>query len=1077
MSRINQPAEGPAELGVMPGNWWHAVAGDRIVCDLCPRACALRPGDRGFCFVRENRAGEMVLTTYGRSTGFCIDPIEKKPLHHFYPGTSVLSFGTAGCNLGCKFCQNWSISKSREVEQLSELALPDAIVRAAIHHGCQSVAFTYNDPVVWAEYAIDVAKACRAHGIQTVAVTAGYITSQARAPFFEWMDAANVDLKGFTEDFYQHLTLSHLEPVLETLRWLKRETEVWFEITNLVIPQANDAAHDLQQMCDWILENLGDDIPVHFTAFHPDFRLRDRGPTPIETLLQAHAIASERGLKYAYVGNVHDQVHQSTYCPQCGTLLIARDWYQLGKYHMKRNRCGECGQRITGRFADRPGTWGRQRLPVRMSRFARPTGVEASAQMPDNGRGQSEGSRIMVTAISANDPPTGEHSLSGLTETHLAVIHRHAAQLVAAAATGCSVEISDPQFSQVAAVQVWGCFVTIKRGAQLRGCCGNIGRMAPVAVLLRESAIASATRDTRMPPLSPSELPQIDVTVSLLHNIQPIAAHGLQRSQHVVIGRHGLQIVRGSSRGLLLPAVASEHVFTSEQFLRHVCIKAGLPVTAWHDQDAEIYTFEAMTVAGPLPAELIGSVPLVRPSLLSAEQLQRLTQFCRKNVLALLRGATPDVYLFDCPDGTVQGIDVRLNWPGRPRAWHGGRLSLRPGIPLQATLADLAQSAARELHEHQFLPTRSEELELDLAILEDIAVHGPLADSDLTGLDSKCRAILVMETGNTAWIFDPRSPPAELLERVTARAQVFDRPAAHVASAAASATRVPYEVHYRTQGIRGPEVRPAAVAGTFYPESPTELAQLVDGLLPSASSIARRPWPAALVPHAGLRYSGHVAAQVLAHIDFPDTVIILGPKHTRAGVTWGVAPQPTWSIPGAEIANDLELAQALVSAIGGLQFDAAAHAQEHAIEVELPFIARLAPHARVVGVAIGGGTFERCQEFATGLASVLRRRERTLLLISSDMNHFANDEDTRRLDALALDSLKTMRAAEAYRVIHEHQISMCGVLPAVIVIETLCQLEQLQRVEQVAYATSADVSGDTSRAVGYAGLLLGPLDI
>ncbi len=352
--------------------WWHTVPETgRISCNLCPRACQLKPGDRGFCFVRENRDGQMLLSTYGRSTGFCIDPIEKKPLNHFYPGTSVLSFGTAGCNLGCKFCQNWDISKSRAVEKLSEAAMPEAIAEAAHELGCRSVAFTYNDPVVWAEYAIDTARACRARGIKTVAVTAGYITPEARGPFYEFMDAANVDLKGFTEDFYWHLTQSHLQPVLDTLRWLKTETDVWFEITNLIIPQANDSPDELQRMCRWVLDNLGDEVPVHFTAFHPDFRMKDRPNTPHETLLSAYEIARQEGLKYIYVGNVHDRAHSSTYCRGCGELLIDRDWHQLHKYELRDNRCARCNTIIPGRFDAAPGTWGPRRLPVDMSRFAR----------------------------------------------------------------------------------------------------------------------------------------------------------------------------------------------------------------------------------------------------------------------------------------------------------------------------------------------------------------------------------------------------------------------------------------------------------------------------------------------------------------------------------------------------------------------------------------------------------------------------------------------------------------------------------------------------------------------------------
>ncbi len=263
----------PPQLPILPdgskvGGWWHAFPEQgRIICDLCPRACHLKPGDRGFCFVRENRDGQMVLNTYGRSTGFCIDPIEKKPLNHFLPGT-------AGCNLGCKICQNWSLSKSREVEQLSERADAVTIANAASQLNCRSVAFTYNDPVIWDEYAIDVAKACHEKGIKTVAVTAGYITPQAREPFFSVMDAANVDLKAFTEKFYQQFTLSHLQPVLDTLEWLKRETQVWFEITNLVISDANDGLDEFRRICDWVFDHLGDDVPLHFTAFHPDFRQR-----------------------------------------------------------------------------------------------------------------------------------------------------------------------------------------------------------------------------------------------------------------------------------------------------------------------------------------------------------------------------------------------------------------------------------------------------------------------------------------------------------------------------------------------------------------------------------------------------------------------------------------------------------------------------------------------------------------------------------------------------------------------------------------------------------------------------------
>jgi len=346
------------------GRYWDKLDDGRIHCDLCPRGCNLREGQRAFCYVRQNVGGEMVLTTYGRSSGFCIDPIEKKPLNHFFPGSSVMSFGTAGCNLGCKFCQNWNISKAREWDTLADSASPDALAEAAVERGCTSVAFTYNDPVIFAEYAIDVAAACRERGIKTVAVTAGYITDRARPDLFAAMDAANVDLKAFTEDFYRKVTYSHLQPVLDTLRYLKHETDVWFEITTLLIPGLNDSHEEIDKECAWIVENLGTDVPLHFTAFHPDFRMRDIPATPSSTLIRAREQALKHGISHVYTGNVHDAKGQSTYCSSCGIVLIERDWYRLGAYRIKDGACAECKHPVAGRFGDRPGSWGPKRLPV-----------------------------------------------------------------------------------------------------------------------------------------------------------------------------------------------------------------------------------------------------------------------------------------------------------------------------------------------------------------------------------------------------------------------------------------------------------------------------------------------------------------------------------------------------------------------------------------------------------------------------------------------------------------------------------------------------------------------------------------
>ena len=354
---------------VVPTRYWHALDDGRVQCDLCPRYCRMREGQRGMCFVRMCRGSEVVLTTYGRSSGFCVDPIEKKPLNHFLPGTPVLSFGTAGCNLACSFCQNWDISKSREIDTLADSASPEALAETAVHLGCNSVAFTYNDPVIFHEYAIDVAQACRARGVRTVAVTAGYVCPEPRREFYEHMDAANVDLKGFTEEFYHRLAKGHLQPVLDTLLYLKRETSVWFELTTLVIPGWNDSEAEINHMTQWVVEQLGPDVPMHFTAFHPDWRMLDVPPTPPRTLTRARAIAVRNGVRYAYTGNVHDWEGGTTFCHGCGRAVIARDWYLLRGWGLTDDgHCADCGTPCAGVFAGPPGDWGGRRLPVRIGR-------------------------------------------------------------------------------------------------------------------------------------------------------------------------------------------------------------------------------------------------------------------------------------------------------------------------------------------------------------------------------------------------------------------------------------------------------------------------------------------------------------------------------------------------------------------------------------------------------------------------------------------------------------------------------------------------------------------------------------
>ncbi|MEW6677155.1 MAG: AmmeMemoRadiSam system radical SAM enzyme [Pseudomonadota bacterium] len=357
-----------AEESLHPARWWHSLEDGRIQCDLCPRDCQLHEGQRGVCFVRRMEGGRMVLTTYGRSSGFCVDPIEKKPLNHFHPGSSVFSFGTAGCNLACKFCQNWDISKARDMDRLMDAASPEQIARTARKLGCKSVAYTYNDPVIFAEYALDTARACHDLGLLNVAVTAGYVHPDPRAEFFALMDAANVDLKAFTNDFYVKYCAARLQPVLDTLEYLVKETRVWVEITTLLIPTLNDSDEEIRALCGWVKEALGPDVPLHFSAFHPDWKMQDIPATPPETLTRARRIGMEAGLRYVYTGNVHDPEGGTTYCPGCHQPLIQRDWYTIPAYNLTDDgHCPHCGTVVAGHFSAFQGAFGPRRTPVHIA--------------------------------------------------------------------------------------------------------------------------------------------------------------------------------------------------------------------------------------------------------------------------------------------------------------------------------------------------------------------------------------------------------------------------------------------------------------------------------------------------------------------------------------------------------------------------------------------------------------------------------------------------------------------------------------------------------------------------------------
>ncbi len=324
------------------------IINNKVQCKICPRECILNENQRGFCYVRRNVKGNIILETFGYNTGLAIDPVEKKPLYHFYPESKVLSFGTLGCNMGCLFCQNHHITKVKyPIDQCQKIS-PEEIVNIAKKYHCKSVAYTYNDPVIFFEYAIETAKLCRQEGIKTIAVTSGYINPEPAKEFFKYMEAANIDLKGFSEDFYKKNCLAHLNPVLESIKYAVKETECFVELTTLIIEGENDQY--IKEECEWILNNLGDCIPLHFSAFFPKYKFLNKKPTEFSTLLKAYNTAKQMGLKYIYTGNISNTDTSTTYCKNCGKPILIRDGYKLTENNLADGFCKFCGTKADGEY-------------------------------------------------------------------------------------------------------------------------------------------------------------------------------------------------------------------------------------------------------------------------------------------------------------------------------------------------------------------------------------------------------------------------------------------------------------------------------------------------------------------------------------------------------------------------------------------------------------------------------------------------------------------------------------------------------------------------------------------------------
>ncbi|MCC6952706.1 MAG: AmmeMemoRadiSam system radical SAM enzyme [Deltaproteobacteria bacterium] len=1041
------------------GRWWHREA-DRIVCDLCPRACSLPKGKRGFCFVRQNIDDQLVLTTYGKSTGFCIDPIEKKPLNHFLPGTPILSFGTAGCNLGCKFCQNWDISKARQTEVLSDWASPDAIVAAALRSDCRSLAFTYNDPVVWAEYAIDCAIAARDAGLKTVAVTAGYVTREARPDVFRQIDAANVDLKAFTSRFYEDVTLSDLQPVLDTLRWLKHETDIWFEITNLMIPGENDSPDEIKRMVDWILENLGDQVPVHFTAFHPDYKMTDLPATPPATLQRARRQALDVGLKYVYVGNCHDTPGQSTYCPGCGELAIERDWYQLGRYEMRGNRCKRCDHIIAGVFEETPGSWGPRREPITIvDQNEDASLVHLRRSSARDARKQHEeqlSERNAKAALQRKNQDRVRTELTYSPKVDFTIDEQQQllqfARQVTREVLGLSTERPTLP-APLCDAPAFGSFITLKRQGMLRSCRGRWGGDEPARMeqLIREVTTETVTFDPRFPSIRPEEFPFLSIEISLMHSPATLAG-AADRAQRVRVGEHGLVVIHASGRGLLLPQVALEAGWNSEQFLSHTCEKAGIAKDAWKDPSCEIITFEAahFSLDAELPElsyyDLSDQVlaELIKAANIVFHGEERDLQFPR----SLVTNAPAEV--------GVQLIDSR-----------GRRGTIvHPNTNVVAIVMHLA-AALRE----QALKDKVDPKTLMIAQLSVLSVPIPLVPADFPD------RLKVMGPGAIAarrdGVFSIHIPPHSerrnpiLLTLAELNLSPRDWNEGRVSLSSYRVRTVSAAPQSRAAAL----VRTPAVAGSFYPAEVGQMREEIANLFAPYSGETQTPALAVMLPHAGWRFCGKIIAQTLAGVTIPHRVVIIGPKHTSLGPKWSAANHALWQIPGAQLPVARDFISALAARLPGLELETHAHEREHGAEVLLPFLAARGNNVQIAPIALGQASRDDIRLFAEALAAILDpvERARTLLIISSDMNHFASDQENRRRDRLALAAISSRNPQMLLDTCRAHDISMCGAIPAAIIMSTLAAVAPSYRVEMTGYATSGEVTGELDRVVGYAG--------
>ena len=902
------------------------------------------------------------------------------------------------------------------------------------------------------------------------------------------MDAANIDLKAFEEDFYFKLTGAHLQPVLDTIEYACNETDCWVELTNLIIPDANDSSDEIRRMCEWVDQKVGRDVPIHFTAFHPDFRMRDRERTDPATLVRAYEIAKEVGLHHVYVGNVHDVSRQSTYCNGCGELVIQRDWHQLGVYQLDGSACRHCGQKLPGRFESAPGDWGAKRQRVRIE-SAEADVVQIQSSPKQHVPSDSVGRKITSYPSSSPGPTDAtadsrqgtmampETGLTELDERQQETILRAAGAMLHAAVVQQDPSTQIGLLGELAELPIEGVFVTVKRGETLRGCCGSQGATMQLGKAMAEAAARTA-RDPRMPPVSGDELPFLELSVSLLGPLRPIPAEGADREAAVQVGTHGLRIQCGSSGGLLLPQVATEQGWNAAQFLDAVCRKAGLPAGSWQRQDAQLMLFDGVCFGMPFPVDTIDPDAMsVAGELISRQDLNGYLQWIGHNLQAMVLGATPMYYATGVSDGEVLGIVLSVRHKDRgEQQWL--QLSIRDPMPLQSTLYRMSELAGRWLGRD----VSAGQIEFDLSLLGDCVHHGPIqndsgsqaaqeAQGDVRGIDVGQRAIVVSDGRRWAVQFGGGSGAGSLVEDALSMEPFRGGEQLYSMRCQSSADQMAVSIGPR--GDARPTVRAAAVAGSFYPAEDSAREDEVDRLLDGLGACVKRPAFAIMVPHAGLRFSGRIAADVWRRIKVPERTLIIGPKHTADGVDWAVAPHPRWQLSAAvSVEGDVETANDLAMAVPGFELDAAAHAREHGIEVQLPLLHRLCPGTRLSAVAMHGGGIRHFRRAAQALAQwMLSHENPPLLVVSSDMNHFAEDAENRRRDRLALDALATGDGERLLRICQHDNISMCGRIPAAIVLMVMEEMGLQIPAEEIGYATSADYGGDAMRVVGYAGVI------